>query len=205
MEGNETDISAVQKEVLNETLVRKKNIILGEIGTRNAHFFEQELDKLKFLTSIDVEVALMEPTANGLSKSIFDATQPIREFLKKKNVHDYQSQHQGTEQKVILKTKIITSDDIIETKTSLYRPNTKSGDPRIWFSGIGEYCKPTNILALFYFDNLLWVFNLTTIEVQHGFVRDVLLSYQKSANSISDELLIKLKSVASRGFDLSSW
>jgi len=44
--GNEIAIAEAQKEALDATITGKKNAILGEIGTRNAQFFEQELDKL---------------------------------------------------------------------------------------------------------------------------------------------------------------
>jgi ERCC4-related helicase len=45
-EGEAAEIPAAQKDILNDALETKKNIILEEIGTRNEHFFEQELDKL---------------------------------------------------------------------------------------------------------------------------------------------------------------
>jgi hypothetical protein len=45
-EGDEIAISETQERILNEAITIKKNILLGEIGARNAHFFELELDKL---------------------------------------------------------------------------------------------------------------------------------------------------------------
>lgn len=45
-EGDEVGLSPIQKEALSDDLSKKKNIILGEIGTRNAHFFDLELEKL---------------------------------------------------------------------------------------------------------------------------------------------------------------
>ncbi|MFM1969107.1 MAG: hypothetical protein RL152_484 [Bacteroidota bacterium] len=45
-EGNEVVLSPIQKESLSDDLSQKKNIILGEIGTRNSHFFDLELEKL---------------------------------------------------------------------------------------------------------------------------------------------------------------
>lgn len=45
-EGDEVDIPLNQKEALLNDLASKKNIILEDIGTRNAHFFELELEKL---------------------------------------------------------------------------------------------------------------------------------------------------------------
>lgn len=45
-EGDEIAISETQERILNEAITIKKNTLLGEIGSRNAHFFELELDKL---------------------------------------------------------------------------------------------------------------------------------------------------------------
>jgi ERCC4-related helicase len=45
-EGDEVILSPIQKEALSDDLSKKKNNILGDIGTRNAHFFDLELDKL---------------------------------------------------------------------------------------------------------------------------------------------------------------
>lgn len=45
-EGDEVLIPPMQKEALSDHLSQKKNLILGEIGSRNANFFDLELEKL---------------------------------------------------------------------------------------------------------------------------------------------------------------
>ena len=46
VEGDELTASETQRSVLIDAAARQKNAILGDIGNRNAHFFELELDKL---------------------------------------------------------------------------------------------------------------------------------------------------------------
>ncbi|TMP76704.1 hypothetical protein CWC05_21495, partial [Pseudoalteromonas ruthenica] len=58
-----------------------------------------------------------------------------------------------------------TKDEVIETTTSLYRPETKKGDPRIWISRLKVIAKPFNLLAIVAFQNELYVFNTS----QEGF------------------------------------
>lgn len=164
-----------------------------------------ELNKLEFLTSKQVEVALIEPTATGLVKSIMDATSIIRDFLGRKGVHDFSSQLQGPDNKKIISTKIITSDDIINTRTSLYRPNTKKGDPRIWISGINNICKANDIIAIAYFDKSLWVFNLTQLDLsklsEHATPFSKFIEqYRDQQNETATELLQKIQRIADRGY-----
>ncbi len=170
---------------------------------------ESELSKLEFLTTAGIEVSTLEPTSTGLEKSIFDATQPLRDFLLRSGVHDYQNQNQGPDYKVVLGSKIITSEEIVDSQTSLYRPNTKSGDPRIWFSGIKNYCSPSDILGIFYFDGKLWIFNLTKTTLDElrsstAPFQNILSDYTKETNTVSSELLGKLQVISARGFIESS-
>ena len=65
------------------------------------------------------------PTETGLKKSIMDATETIRSFLKENNIHDFDKQRQGEENKVLLNIDLISKDNIHETKITFYRPNTK--------------------------------------------------------------------------------
>lgn len=166
---------------------------------------ESELSKLKFLTSNGVEVVTIEPTSTGLEKSIFDATQPLRDFLNRNNVHNYLTQKQGQDSKVVINSKIITSQSVFDTNVSLYRPTSKSGDPRIWFSGIKSHCIPSDIIGIFYFNNELWIFNLTKIslvELQSPETPffEIISAYNTEVNEVSSELLSKLNALSARGF-----
>ncbi len=90
-----------------------------------------EQAKIKLLTKNQVSLTLIEPTETGLKKSIMDATGNVRSFLKENNIHDYDVQGQGPENKVLIDTKIYVDFHIINSQASLYRPQTKKGDPRI--------------------------------------------------------------------------
>ena len=88
----------------------------------------------RVFANIGVPVAFLVPTQTGYQKSIMDATAPVRELLKNSNIHNYEQQGQGPEEKVLIKSYFVFADKLQETVASLYRPKTKNGDPRIWFS-----------------------------------------------------------------------
>lgn len=153
----------------------------------------------------NTSVAFLVPTPTGYEKSIMDATKPLRELLKFANVHDYDKQGQGPENKVIIETYFVTKDNVINTTASLYRPNTKDGDPRIWFSNLKKYCNPCNLLAILVYDKSLYVINLSDLEIQqslfnHGHVFSYLQLSLSEYVGVADELLIKLKEIHKRGF-----
>ena len=77
--------------------------------------------------------------------------QSKRNYLKKNSFHDYSLQSQGPENKVIIEAIIYNENSVFKSNTSLYRPQTKKGDPRIWFSGLTKHSKPNDILALICF------------------------------------------------------
>ncbi|MCQ2053031.1 MAG: MvaI/BcnI family restriction endonuclease [archaeon] len=153
----------------------------------------------------NTSVAFLVPTPTGYEKSIMDATKPLRELLKFANVHDYDKQGQGPDNKVVIETHFVTKDDVIDTTASLYRPNTKDGDPRIWFSNLKKYCKPCNLLAILVFNKSLYVINLSDPEIQQSlFNHEHVFSFLQLSLSeyvgVADELLAKLKEIHRRGF-----
>jgi hypothetical protein len=165
-----------------------------------------EVDRLKILTQNSVEVTLIEPTQTGLEKSIMDATGAVRIFLKSNGIHDYESQKQGQEHKALKDAFLVNSDGLTNSIASLYRPNTKNGDPRIWFKGLGGYAKANDILAIFYFDYNLYVLNVTRLDLEKlitGSTKNPLQELANEINSISsivsEELLHRLKQIANRG------
>lgn len=103
---------------------------------------------LPVFATTGVPVAFLVPTPTGYEKSIMDATAPVRQLLKDAGLHDYAIQGQGPVNKVQIKSYFVSDDELIETKASLYRPQTKQGDPRIWFSDLRKYCCPCNLLAV---------------------------------------------------------
>ena len=108
-----------------------------------------------------VPVAFLVPTPTGYEKSIMDATASVRDLLYDAHIHDYSIQGQGPENKVLVETQFVGDGSLVETSASLYRPVTKKGDPRIWFSNLKRYCKPRNLLAIVAHDKALYVFNLS--------------------------------------------
>ena len=166
---------------------------------------QAERYKLQILIDRGVNIALIEPTATGLHKSIMDATQPLREFFKSNSIHDYELQHQGPENKILIKSNIVTNEGIFGSKASLYRPKTKTGDPRIWFSGLSRYCSPNDIIGIAYFQGELWVFDLTSLDIDNlistrNHIKDLVDSYQHDKGAIAFELLGKLKQIAAKGY-----
>lgn len=160
---------------------------------------------ISYFAETNTSVAFLVPTPTGYEKSIMDATKPLRELLKFDNVHDYEKQGQGPENKVIITSHFVTKEDVIDTTASLYRPVTKNGDPRIWFSDLKKYCKPCNLLAVIIFSKELYVINLSDKEIQkslieHGHVYSFLQLSLSEYVSVADELLDKLHEIHKRGF-----
>lgn len=166
-----------------------------------------EIDRIKILTENSIELSLIEPTQNGLIKSIMDATGSVRNFLKTKNIHDFGLQKQGQESKVQIVSKLIEVNKFVDSIASLYRPNTKNGDPRIWFKGLGNYSKANDILGIIEFENILYVLNITQIDLYELLnssiqnpLKELVNGINHSSNEVADELLIKLRKIASQGF-----
>lgn len=95
-------------------------------------FTKFEEDNLNFLTQKSLEYTIVQITKTGYSKSILDATDPMRQYFKEQGMHDYATQAQGPENKVSQYSAILDASSCYYTTTSLYRPITKKGDPRIW-------------------------------------------------------------------------
>lgn len=152
-----------------------------------------------------VPVAFLVPTPTGYAKSIMDATGSVRELLKNTNVHDYEYQQQGPEAKVMIESYFVYPDRLQETVASMYRPMTKKGDPRIWFSKLTHYCSPCNLLALIVIEHKIYVINLSDEAISaslksRGFVYDILLETVHKDNLIAQELLNKIQIIHNQGF-----
>ena len=165
-----------------------------------------EIDRIKILTENSVELCLIEPTETGLVKSIMDATGSVRNFLKSKKIQDFGLQNQGQESKVLIPSKLIDTDKNINSLASLYRPNTKNGDPRIWFKGLGNYSRANDILGIIEFDGILYVLNITQIDLEkllnstiNNPLKELIEEINHISNEVADELLILLNKIASKG------
>lgn len=165
-----------------------------------------EINRIKLLTEKSVELCLIEPTGTGLEKSIMDATGSVRTYLKANNIHDFELQKQGQESKIQIDSILISSDEFINSVASLYRPNTKKGDPRIWFKGLGSYSKANDILGIIAFESKLYVLNITQLDL-HKLIesnisnplQDLVNEINQISNEVAEELLILLNKIAAKG------
>ena len=165
-----------------------------------------EEDRLMVLTKNSVSLTLIEPTETGLKKSIMDATGSVRNYLKEHHFHNYEVQHQGQENKINIQGFIYEPYKVFKTNISLYRPNTKKGDPRIWLSGLTKYAKANDIIALVCFGGKIHAFNLTQLSVEKLIesaitnpLKELVDEINGKENAIANELLLKLKKNALNG------
>jgi|TARA_B110000908_G_C10259385_1_gene458027 hypothetical protein len=170
----------------------------------------REEEKLKVLTENSISLTLIEPTENGLKKSIMDSTGTVRNYLRKNNFHDYNLQAQGPKNKIIIDALIYETDKVNKSRTSLYRPKTKKGDPRIWFSGLTKYSNPNDILALIAFESKLHVLNLTQLPIEQLIgsaiinpIKELIEEINFIESVVSKELLNMLTKLAKGGPILS--
>lgn len=122
-------------------------------------------DTLEKFKGRGVPVGFLVPTETALGKSIMDAHEGLRRFLLKQNLHDYGEQLKGQENKKKIKTILIHQNKRLNTETSLYRPETKDGDPRIWIYGLKKLTSPRDLLALCVHEDCLIVINCSTTNL----------------------------------------
>lgn len=164
------------------------------------------VQKMRLFAHYGIDCAFVVPTATGLQKSIMDATVSVRDYLKKFSLHDFDKQKQGPSNKVVLPTVVISDQEITEGQTSLYRPETKDGDPRIWISRLKSHANENDLIALVSSDKRLIVINCKRTNLEE------LLADKKSAfwanyranptalPPEAEELVAKLTEISSRGF-----
>src|SRR5690606_14715595 len=153
-----------------------------------------------------VDAALLVPTATGLEKSIMDVTEGLREYLLEAGYHDYSKQAQGTAAKVSRDVYFVGPSGLERSTASLYRPETKSGDPRIWLgAATRRHATALNLLALTVQQGELYVLTMRAAAVRASpddpsapFSK--VLAAGRTAAPIVDELLHKLRGVCARGY-----
>lgn len=142
-----------------------------------------------------------------MEKSILDATAPVRNFLRERGLHDYDTQGQGaSENGIKLDAVLLTANLVIPSKASLYRPKTKMGDPRVWFTGLPGYADPDDMIAITAHEGRLLLVNITQVDVDHvldvqrsGPLWEMLQEISAAAQSVAYELLAKLRKIAAAG------
>lgn len=165
-----------------------------------------EIDRIKLLTEKSVELCLIEPTSTGLEKSIMDATGAVREYLKAQKIHEFETQLQGPESKIQIPAFLLTSNEWVNSVASLYRPNTKKGDPRIWFKGLGSYSNPNDIVGIIAFESKLYVINITQLDlstlIESSYsnpIQELVNEINSISTEVANELLLLLNKIARNG------
>lgn len=170
------------------------------IHMRTYSSFEE--NNVKFLVDKQIEFATIQITETGLKKSILDATAPVRAYLKENKIHDFECQLQGPEHKRLVSTYILTDTERYFTSTSLYRPVTKKGDPRLWVNKVKgvEFLSADDIFALIAYKERLYAINLSTTNISKVCaspittpLKDLINELTLIKSSISDELLGLIK------------
>ena len=137
-----------------------------------------------------MNIAYLKITETQLKKSIIDCTSPVRAMLKEKQFHNYEEQDQGLKTRKNLVYLDQPDNKNFET-VSMYRPNTKKGDPRIWFTNLKQVVSQGDELGIFVLPNepnVLFAFNRNDYA---GFQDEILteLAVERLADIDSDILL----------------
>lgn len=99
------------------------------------------------LETYEFEPVPVRLTATMLSKSIIDATAPLRALLARNGLVEFAAIPQGQGGKIVLEIPLAVAHGPIMCTTSFYRPNTKQGDPRVWVGGLSKYASAGDLLV----------------------------------------------------------
>jgi len=161
---------------------------------RNFNAFEDK--NVRFLVNKQIGYATIQITQTGYNKGILDTTVPVRTYFLEKRVHDFEKQPKGPAHKRLIQSYILTETESKSTLSSLYRPVTKDGDPRMWVYKLKDYVSPDDIFAIIAFDGCLYIINLSQIDIEKAFnsalenpIKDLIKGLNLIAKSISEELL----------------
>ncbi len=154
-----------------------------------------------------IPFGILTPTKTALNKSIIDAIYSLRIFFKEKKFHNYEEQKKGENNKSLKNCKILLENKIIDTKVSLYRPETKDGDPRIWIYELKKFVSPNENIFLVVREGNLYIFNSSQINLKkilndQNNKNEIFLFFNNFRNesSIVVELKEKLKKISFLGY-----
>lgn len=164
---------------------------------------EALLDQNKrFLTKIGVEYSTFIPTPTGLKKSILDATQPVRTHFELSDFHNYDTQLQGSDHKKTSAAYFVSGTVREKSRVSLYRPVTKKGDPRMWFTRLKDIAVAWDTVAIILHEGIPYLLNITRYNLEQlcqeteSQISIFLTEHLQSQNSVANELLNKLNELA---------
>ena len=163
-------------------------------------FNEFEEKNVKFLVNKQIAYATIQITQTGYNKGILDTTVPVRAYFLEKGIHDFEKQPKGQDHKKMVNSYILTDTEIKPTQSSLYRPETKDGDPRMWVYKLKDYVNPDDIFAIIVHNGSFYIINLSQIDIEKAYksilvnpIQDLINSLYGIATSVSEELLGLIK------------
>lgn len=124
----------------------------------------------KIISIYEGEYALIRLTPTMLSKSIIDASQPIRTLFKDNHIIDYDNIVPGGKKYFV--EGILITDTIEPIKISCYRPKTKMGDPRFWIYDFKKKIKSNEMIYITTYNNKVCIIPL----VDHYFNENIIKS-----------------------------
>ena len=167
-------------------------------------FNEFEIKNFSLLTNLGIRYTTFQTYWTSLNKSYFDAIAPVRAFLLEEGIHDYSAQEQGV--KEYKDGFLLTETESIPAKASLYRPKTKKGDPRLWFSKLNNYTDADDIFAMFHMNGSLYIINVTKTDITKNYyslenntIKEILSDLHGQKMEVSQELLGKFRKLYDNG------
>lgn len=125
---------------------------------------ELEQMNTEYLDKKGIRYVLVCLTQNILHHGIFDAKVDLRNLLRDKSVHDYDTQNPGD--KVSIPTRILSFKVVIEASSSMYKAGSR-GDARMWFgSEIYKIAKPDDIFAVVPQDGVIYVLPVSHVDLE---------------------------------------
>jgi hypothetical protein len=161
-------------------------------------------DTLLAFNEHGLDIGFLVPTETAMEKSIMDAHATFRSYLERNYVHKFSDQIQGD--KRLIPAIHIYQNSETETKVSVYRPNTKEGDPRVWVYNLKQYATAYNLIGFIYFNETLYIINCSDrAAVEYALSDDSPLSalFRKISGSQSyaaTGLIRKLKKISAKGY-----
>ena len=139
---------------------------------------------IRELGEYGVSACYLVPTPVGLRKSIYDATQNIRDYFLRNGIHDFANQPQ--KEYVREKITILKAADVADSTISMYRPESKNGDPRLNIYSLPKHAQAGNLIAILGNSEIgLFAANLSDDSIRHSI---------STSGSPLNEVILKLSS-----------
>lgn len=134
---------------------------------------ELEKQNEEFLVNKRISFTTVMMTHNILSHSIFDANKQIVKYLKEQGLHDYDLQKNGKDERVMIKTHILTFTEDVLSKSSLYKAGTR-GDKRMLFgAAVLPYTDDNDIFAIIAHEGELYIINESKFDFDLCYMTNV--------------------------------